>query len=191
MSIKTTHPFVLLCRLGLLGLLGASCGGSCGESAKAPAPQAKQTAESITTAEPSPAAPAAPGAVETCSQCEERQCRNYRKLGIDLVGMCTQNPDTVFAKACVKVVECGRRTKCAFSHRGPEECYCGTAKTMDCAKGIGIDGPCKAEMEAAAGNSNYEFITTNFGERSLALGSAVQLLECDHDFCPDACIKFK
>jgi hypothetical protein len=164
----------------------AACSGKSQEASNDNVAQAvQQTVNSATESSKAPAAANAPK--ETCAQCEQRLCRNFRGSGVDLVAGCYEDADKAKVAACSAAVACGRQSKCGFTQRGAEECYCGTASTENCAKGTGIDGPCKAQFEAAAGTSDVERVTTGFGERKLALGNAVFMLQCDRDFCKDAC----
>jgi hypothetical protein len=132
------------------------------------------------------AAPASPSA-EACRECEQRSCRDYKHAHVDLVAGCFEDADGAKVKSCTQAVECGHRTGCAYGKRGPEQCYCGAAEAEDCAKGVGVNGPCKAELEAAATKNDVEWVTTHFGDRSLALGNAVLLLKCERDLCKQEC----
>jgi hypothetical protein len=148
---------------------------------------ASASREVVKQAEPSSAAAAL--AQESCGHCEERLCRDYLGLNIDLVAGCYHDPDAAKVAACSAAVECGREKKCGLTMRGAEECYCGSASTENCANGLGIDGVCKAQFEAAAGTTDYKRITLGFGDRKLALGNAVFMLRCDRELCKDACAK--
>lgn len=170
------------CAAALISLAGAL---GCGDCSRSHGESLQQVTNELTQA--AAVKEEAPGRTETCAECEERLCRNYRGLGVDLVAGCFHDKDPNKVKACTEAVECGRKNGCGFTDRGAEQCYCGSAKTKDCAKGTGIDGPCKAQIETAAGNTGYEFITLHFGDRSLALGNAVFMLQCDRDLCGRAC----
>jgi cysteine-rich repeat protein len=124
---------------------------------------------------------------DVCRPCEEQNCTNYMNLNLDLVAACYNNPDPSFVQKCSDAVACAREKNCAYTPRGAEQCYCGDATTSQCAAGMGINGPCKAEFEAAAGSPDYAVVTKNFGTRRLPIGSAVFMLQCDQASCADVC----
>ena len=122
-----------------------------------------------------------------CTACREANCRDFRGLGLDLIAGCFENPDSTFVDQCTNATLCALAHDCAYTSRGAETCYCGTASSAQCQQGVGIDGACAPEFEAAAGSSDSQFVTTHFGDLSLPIGNAVFLLQCDRDFCMTDC----
>lgn len=119
--------------------------------------------------------------MDVCRPCEEANCRNF--LGVDLVAGCYEDPDPAFVQKCVDALSCARAKNCAYTARGAEQCYCGTADSAKCQLGTGVDGVCKAQFEAAAGSTDPVIVTQNFGDLSRPVGNAVFMLQCDRDSC--------
>ena len=129
-----------------------------------------------------------------CRTCEEANCRNFQGIGIDLVAGCFENADPVFVQQCIDVIACARRTACATGPRGAEECYCGAAVTTDQCQAGTVMGLCKSEIEIAAGGPAGPPVTDAiqvaalFTNRTVPLGNAKFMLDCDRDFCASSCL---
>jgi cysteine-rich repeat protein len=124
---------------------------------------------------------------DVCRPCEQTHCSNFRSVGLDLIAGCYGNADPAFVQKCTDVIACARAKGCGYTARGAEQCYCGTSATAECTQGMGIDGACQAQIEAAAGSTDALAVTTNFSNTDLPLGNAVFLLQCDRDSCSDVC----
>jgi cysteine-rich repeat protein len=120
---------------------------------------------------------------DNCLACEVTNCTDYMGAGVDLVAGCYHDPNPTFVQQCVDAVDCARTKNCAYTARGAEQCYCGSASSAQCQLGTGIDGACKTQFETAAGSSSAQVVTGHFGDRSLPIGNAVFMLQCDRDFC--------
>ncbi|HEX7481168.1 MAG TPA: DUF4215 domain-containing protein, partial [Polyangiales bacterium] len=120
---------------------------------------------------------------DNCLACEVANCTDYLGAGVDLVAGCYHDPNPTFVQQCVDAVDCARTKNCAYTARGAEQCYCGSASSAQCQLGTGIDGACKTQFETAAGSSSAQVVTGHFGDRSLPIGNAVFMLQCDRDFC--------
>ncbi|HEX7480803.1 MAG TPA: hypothetical protein VF331_23580, partial [Polyangiales bacterium] len=123
--------------------------------------------------------------------CEEMYCRDFKGSGVDLVAGCYEDPDPAVVQKCVDIMACVRRTGCGrIDGIWAEPCYCGTATSLDCQLAKGVNGPCKAEFEAAAGSADPVYITGKFSVRqgpTRAMANAVLLVQCDAQYCPDTC----
>lgn len=103
---------------------------------------------------------------------------------------CQRCPDAVSAcygareqaPACAAVIACRERTGCTDLG-----CYCGDAFGWKCLHPGWADGPCKAEIEAAAGTTDPWHILWKSLDRRTALGKATALLLCERCKCGDAC----
>lgn len=160
-------------------LLLSGCG-DCGRASKAPG---EASGDKLSETKPGQAK----GSPEACRKCEERACHNFARTGVDPMAGCFSNADPAKVKLCSDAVECAHRTGCPYGARGPEQCYCGSAKVEDCYHGKGVDGPCKAQFEAASTKTDAEWVTTHYSDRELALGNAVVLLYCDVGACKREC----
>ncbi len=126
--------------------------------------------------------------LDRCKPCEDAYCRDYHGQGTDLIAQCFEDKNPSAAQQCAALVRCAHRTNCAYGARGLEACLCGTAETAACMQGKGIDGPCRAELEAAAGSTNPAVVTGRLGGLDLAVGKANQLLQCDTECCRTTCV---
>jgi cysteine-rich repeat protein len=128
--------------------------------------------------------------VDNCLACENTNCTAYLGQPIDLVHDCYHDPNPTNVQLCVDAINCARTNNCAYTARGAEQCYCGTASSANCQLGTGIDGVCQAQFQAAATGDTATtpagiagYVTGHFGDRSLPIGNAVFMLQCDRDFC--------
>jgi len=118
----------------------------------------------------------------TCDDCESVACTNYQN--IDVYNACYNDPAN--GDLCLDWVMCARENECAFNH--PNECYCGTASQADCMGGS-ANGPCIAEVEAAAGSTSPMTIGQRFMDAEYALGDGTMLLLCDRENCNPICLQ--
>jgi hypothetical protein len=81
----------------------------------------------------------------------------------------------------VGVLDCVKSSGCAATTI--EECYCGAGvDPIACLTG-GARGACKAQIEAAAEETDPVKISERFVDPGFALGNANRLLQCDKEFC--------
>jgi hypothetical protein len=158
-----------------------------------------------------------------CEKCEARSCRRHPDFG-DLVGNCFDEvdpgnprrvgrgprPDLSVSEACRAVVKCVRASKCSIvaspvdpampPPADPAPCYCGDASGTECvvAGNPRINGPCRAEIEAASGSSvplevMNKLYATIWDQPPMgvaipnAAGLAMQLVICDNSNCSTPC----
>jgi cysteine-rich repeat protein len=107
-------------------------------------------------------------ASEECAKCACESCAPE-------VVSCITAPDENTRNNCTQVLDCAARSHC-FG----QECYCGSADTAECGRGD-ARGPCKAEIEQAAGTTDPAII------RLLSLDPATPLgMAFTPRFCFDA-----
>jgi len=120
-----------------------------------------------------------------CKMCEADNCPSD-PIGCS-AGTCTGQPgcsdyqNPADQALCQAVINCVRKSNC----HAPSalSCFCGTADATACAAVGGANGVCKAEIEAGFKNTDPTFIRTNLLLVSLPGGGALNLLQCDRDFC--------
>jgi len=115
---------------------------------------------------------------DECLQCLCTNCTSQALL-------CLSSGDADIDEKCAKVVECGYRTGCT----GPY-CYCGMAVdplTQNCLLGNLPNGPCKAEIEEAAGTADMVVIFIQRSDPSTAIGRATAFSTCEETNCYDIC----
>ena len=130
-----------------------------------------------------------------CTVCEEQNCRNF--LGrfdvidgcLNAEGMAQDGPAAGTAKneLCTAIVDCAKNTGCSAS--AFETCYCGDASIVDCQQGVGVNGVCKAEIEAGAETTDAATIAARFVNPEFAVGAAAGWLRCDLANCADECLQ--
>jgi len=98
-------------------------------------------------------------------------------------------------KLCTNLVECLRRTNCSQDGSGSisSGCFCGTASNADCKDPQkGPNGPCAAEVGAAAESTDLALVAQRENQTQYAVGMAYQIaLMCDNDACPAECLQDK
>jgi hypothetical protein len=129
-----------------------------------------------------------------CRTCEQMQCPDFVTSCEQAAGNAVAGPKTGTPRKdlCLAVVACVRAKKCSVDG-DVAFCYCGTADLNGTCMGGGGNGPCKAEIEAAAESTDPPVVT---GERftnpdplmkmPYAIGFATDLLGCDGFSCADA-----
>jgi hypothetical protein len=136
------------------------------------------------------------GALESaCDKCRETNCRHY--LDTDLVEACFEqvNPehgadvsDRLFLRSCQDVMACAHSTGCAYGALGPAPCYCGSANVDTCTtEGPAADAPCRSRWQVATRTDDHALILNRMSDAAYPSGWAFALLECEREFCRDAC----
>lgn len=113
---------------------------------------------------------------------------------------CADFPDSTSQGACYAAYACMVRTECFLSTHaildggvvdGVLSCICGTTGLLACKDGGG-NGPCKSEIEAAfrAAPGSLTVVDDNaiinsFGDITIPAGAALNLMQCEHDYCGD------
>jgi len=109
-----------------------------------------------------------------CAQCS---CLNCRQRTVNCYG----STDATANARCRALIECGRENGCTGG-----DCYCGSVSLWLC-PGIGGNGPCIPEVEAAAGSDNPFTILERSTDTNYALGRANALAECAVAECESEC----
>jgi len=115
---------------------------------------------------------------DECIECLCTNCTNQALL-------CLNSGNASVDEKCAEVLECGYRTGCT----GPY-CYCGPAVdplTQNCLFGIIPNGPCKAEIEEAAGTADMVMIFLQRADPNTAVGRATLFSTCDQINCYNIC----
>jgi cysteine-rich repeat protein len=105
---------------------------------------------------------------------------NCEKCG-DQVLACYAAKSVKETEQCVALARCGLDKGCAS-----EACYCGSVSFTGCALGL-ANGPCRAEVEAAAGSTFAGDIVTRGSDVAFPVGRANKLAECARTNCKVEC----
>lgn len=141
-----------------------------------------------------------------CETCEATApgCKDLQTACYELDGVATEGPAQGVAKAdlCAEVIACIRKSDCAYSPADPlsglddgvSGCYCGDATFAECIQQQtkAPNGPCKAEIEAAAETTTPKTVGVRGLNPSYALGGAFSLIKfCDQDpaLCLSSCLR--
>jgi len=108
--------------------------------------------------------------------CEHCACLNCTTQSLN----CRDSGDSALDAACESIVACARAADCV----GPV-CYCGTADVFTCI--TAPNGPCIAEIQAAAGTTDSIAIESQRVDATTAVGRADILGNCSVTQCPDVC----
>ena len=135
-----------------------------------------------------------------CRTCEEERCAEVEDENtfemVDLAAQCFEmegqdDNGTPRAQLCEAVLACERSAGCLKEDGAAFECYCGSLPIDQCILPTSSpDGPCVAEIAAAAESDDPQEVGRLFVDPSVALGAAHQLMaQCDaqQDLCRDAC----
>jgi len=123
----------------------------------------------------------------TCNQCTFDNCTTIEnvKLGVTPTAGCNHLVADRDRQACYALYCCMRSHQCVVGG-DPKRCWCGTADPTQCQSGAAAaNGPCLAEIQAAAGTTQPGEIAARFVDPTLAVGGAVNLAICRATFCAD------
>jgi cysteine-rich repeat protein len=109
---------------------------------------------------------------DACSKCVCSKCQ-------EAANSCYANSDKRLSDACVKLARCFR-----VSHCTGFDCYC-AQDWLNCENSP--SGPCRAEIEAAAGSDTLPTIVARLQDDSTALGLANVVGSCGWDRCASEC----
>jgi hypothetical protein len=115
----------------------------------------------------------APAGNDLCGACVCGRC-GLRSGGCTILG------DPMRSASCSAVVACIRKNSCAIV-----ECYCGPNERT-CLAGS-PSGPCKAEIELAAGSSNVLEVVAQLRNQRQPLGRALTESACEQRECAVPC----
>jgi hypothetical protein len=178
MSKTATSPRTLLVAMlaGTLALAGAGC-----KKKEISEPAAAPAAPAATQPQPDK------GPASACAACEAQAWATLKHESCDpQISGCGGLAGPEKAK-CEAMVACIRRTGCAADKDGDSQpCYCGDASDEKCLGG-GAVGPCKAEIELAAGDTTPEAVATRFSDATFAVARAAYLMRCDSVACKGVC----
>jgi cysteine-rich repeat protein len=141
---------------------------------------------------------------EACKRCErEAHCSNYQDTGFDLPKFCydevpEDSLDTIKEplQKCAAMVECIKRNRCDIDWAIPGTalaCYCGKSNGLDNCNATNpsppLDGPCIAEIEAAAGVIPGDNVGVNnfLVDLTRPSGRAFYLAQCQRENCREQC----
>ncbi len=131
-----------------------------------------------------PAAPLCTGTpANACEECACSSCTTEMDACKALAGNAAEGPAAGQPKSelCQAVVRCGQAAGC----RGTA-CYCGTADLVSCLTGS-ADGPCMAEINAAAETTDVVTLQGRQTSTTYAVGLANQVSTCSENSCADTC----
>lgn len=96
------------------------------------------------------------------------------------------------AKVCQDLVSCARRTGCATQWLTSPilSCFCGNKSAPECQEKA--EGPCAAEVAAAAYSLNFADVASRYNKSSFPVGRANDILTgCDASACGRECLQGK
>jgi len=120
-----------------------------------------------------------------CAQCQLDNCSFGPPPATD---GCCGLADPADQVLCLTAVACFAANSATCTNAGdPSGCYCGT-ETSECFTNVGHpNGPCVAQVNAAAKTTEPPKIRTQFVAPDKPLGRAVNLSGCRGSFCPMEC----
>lgn len=139
-------------------------------------------------------ASAGPVPSAACAMCRDTHCRSYGQL--DVVSGCLERIDVTqgadaqdfnFIDDCRQVVACAIAQRCADTIFGVASCYCGTTQSSACAANGPGPGQCLAEIQRATRSADPTEIMLRMRSKSIPMGWAFDLLECDRLHCLASC----
>ena len=97
---------------------------------------------------------------------------------------CAELPSDGDRTKCYALYTCIRDSGCWTSEEAVLPCWCGTAEFQACQLGVAVaNGPCAAQIYAAAGTSKQATVTGLLANPNLPVGRAANLAGCRHNFC--------
>jgi len=116
-----------------------------------------------------------------CQACAAENCASPDStVGADVYSPTGESCDQLTgadAALCYAVLTCELQSDCTtVSGQAVTPCYCGTS--TNCIGGVGVNGACKAQIEAGLRSTDASFIAGNFGATSLPGGRANALMQC-------------
>jgi hypothetical protein len=110
---------------------------------------------------------------EGADDCAKCSCANC----VDSYVPCVAGQDALTSRQCATILECARKKACFGS-----ACYCGDS--LLCAL---PNGPCRAEIEAAAGSADPNVIRTLTADATSVLGKSYAADTCRTQQCATQC----
>jgi hypothetical protein len=110
---------------------------------------------------------------DMCSRCVCEQC-----LAASLA--CGDSGQVARDDACLAIIECGRQNHCTSIG-----CYCGAADLNTCATSPA--GACVAQIQSAAGTSNFDTVANSLTDPNHAVYLADQVGQCALTACAAPC----
>ncbi|HKU41718.1 MAG TPA: DUF4215 domain-containing protein [Polyangiales bacterium] len=110
---------------------------------------------------------------DACSECVCTRCAMQ-------AGACYEQPNAEEVRLCDDLARCVRATWC-----NGIACYCG-ADLFGCSLG-NPTGPCRSEVQAAAGTSSASAVLARASDTSSPFGRATALGSCAYDECASEC----
>lgn len=109
-----------------------------------------------------------------CARCNCTKCQ-------DLVLDCYASPNNEDNGLCSELIACGQQQGCAEA-----ACYCGTVPMTTCIFGV-AEGPCREEVERAAGTTVPGELVARSDDADYPLGRANALSACVREHCAAEC----
>lgn len=128
-----------------------------------------------------PTCPSEPG-TEACNACTAQNCA----LGPNGTDGCCGLSDPVKRQLCDALYACIAQNASTCTAAGdPTACFCGTSGGLCFQNAGAANGPCAAEMAAAAETDDPAMILDRFISPVFPIGRAVNLSACRGSFCPE------
>jgi hypothetical protein len=109
-------------------------------------------------------------AADDCQRCACMNC-------VDTYMACRGGADAAANSSCTDVLVCARKSDCVGT-----PCYCGSSPSCGFP-----NGPCKAQVEFAAGTTNAFVIATQVSDPNTSVGRSYAAGQCLVDRCRDVC----
>jgi cysteine-rich repeat protein len=118
-----------------------------------------------------------------CAECSCTSCATQIAACEGATGNAAAGPGAGQPKAelCAAVVKCGQAAGCRGS-----VCFCGTATLIECLGGMG-NGPCQAEIFAAAETEDPVEVSGRQQDNTFAIGLSNAVSTCSVNSCAAAC----
>jgi cysteine-rich repeat protein len=129
------------------------------------------------------------GEIPECAACRDGACTSFFGQ-INLIDECfNAGGNATDAQLCIDVMNCAYSNDCAYGPDGLNTCFCGTAEIASgaCAQPGAANGPCRAEMFAAAKTKDLPTFLSSVQLTELPIGRALYLAQCDRDSCGSEC----
>lgn len=143
---------------------GDGCGIDCRDEGQAPQTPTDTTAQCLSLLG---------NPTDACGRCPCESCD-------DEVVACRGARDADEAQQCLDLISCATSNRCVGTL-----CYCQSGTTACTSNGP--DGPCRAQIEAAAHSENPSEVLARFSDTEYPLGRVMRLTNCWANSCASVC----
>lgn len=122
-----------------------------------------------------------------CNKCTFDNCTTLEnaKVGVQPTAGCHHLASDAQRQSCQSLYCCIRSHGCVVDD-DPTRCWCGTTDPALCTTGQApANGPCRAEVEQAAGTTEPSQIALRLIDPTFPIGGAMNLAICRASFCAD------